>query len=269
MQHDKAGKAYWDQVWIDHSIPVPVNPRLRNIDNYVNRRFHELFSMVFSGLDPRNMFLLEVGCANSSWLPYFAQQFGFRVSGLDYSEIGCGQSRKILSNAGLSGEITCADFFLPPTSLLGKFDVVITFGVVEHFADTRSCIEALSRFLKPGGLLITNIPNMTGLIGNIEKIVNRPVYDIHIPLTSESLLEVHKLSGLEVLQCSYFMSTHFGVANLNGLDSSKLSWRIKDRFLKLLLHMSKLVWVCENIFGQLKPTRLLSPYIICLAKKSV
>jgi cyclopropane fatty-acyl-phospholipid synthase-like methyltransferase len=29
--------------------------------------------------------LLEIGCARSAWLPYFAQEFGIDVSGLDYS----------------------------------------------------------------------------------------------------------------------------------------------------------------------------------------
>ena len=269
MQNDKAGKTYWDEVWTDQSVPVPVDPQHGHIDNYVNRQFHELFSMLFSGVDPRGKLLLEVGCAKSTWLPYFSQQFGFQVAGLDYSEIGCEQSRKILSNARVPGEIICADLFSPPASLLGKFDVVITFGVVEHFADTRMCIEALSKFLKHGGLLITNIPNMVGLIGAIEKIINRPVYDIHVPLDHESLLNVHKLSGLDVLRCGYFLSTHFGVLNLNGLDRETLSWRIKNIFLKILLHISKIIWIYEGAFGQFKPSKLLSPYIHCLAQKVV
>lgn len=56
-------------------------------------------------------------------------------------------------------------FFSPPASMLGKFDVVVTFGVVEHFIDTRACLDAMSQFLKPGGLLVTSIPNLAGWIG--------------------------------------------------------------------------------------------------------
>jgi 2-polyprenyl-3-methyl-5-hydroxy-6-metoxy-1,4-benzoquinol methylase len=267
MKNDKAGKAYWDEVWTGDTLPLPVDPSQTNIDNYVNVRFHEYFSRIFSRIEPSDKLLLEVGCANSSWLPYFSQQFGFKIYGLDYSEIGCEQSREILSNAGIQGEIVCADFFSPPTSLLGKFDVVVTFGVVEHFTDTQSCIKALSKLLKPGGLLITNIPNMVGLIGTIEKMINRPVYDIHVPLDVKVLDKAHKLLGLEVLQCDYFLSTHFGVLNLNGLDPRSLSWKIKKFFLKILLHISKLVWLCEDAFVQLMPTRLISPYINCLAQK--
>jgi len=267
MQSDKAGRAYWDRVWADDALPPPVDPKQTNLDNYVNRRFHEFFSRIFSRIEPRGKFLLEVGCAKSSWLPYFAQQFGFRVSGLDYSEIGCRQSQGILSNAGVKGEIICADFFAPPASLAGKFDVVVTFGVVEHFTDTRSCLEALVRLLKPGGLLVTNIPNLGGWIGAIQKMVNRPVYDIHVPLGVEPLNKAHEQSGLKVLNCDYFLFTQFGVLNLNGLDSSSLDWKIKNTLLKILFHLSKLVWYCEGVFGKLRPNRLMSPYINCVAQK--
>ena len=267
MKNDKAGKAYWDDVWADDVLPLPVDPSKTHIDNYVNVRFHEFFAQTFSRIDPRGKLLLEVGCANSSWLPYFSQQFDFKIHGLDYSEIGCEQSRNILSNAGIQGEVVCADFFSPPASLLGTFDVVITFGVVEHFTDTQSCIKALAKLLKPGGLLITIIPNMVGLIGRIEKTINRPVYDIHVPLDAESLTRVHKFLRLEVLQAGYFMSTHFGVLNLNGLNPRSLNWKIKNVFLKILLHISKLIWLFEGVFGQLMPNRLTSPYINCLAQK--
>jgi len=267
MKNDKAGKAYWDEVWTGDTLPLPVDPGQTNLDNYVNVRFHEFFSKTFSRVDPRHKLLLEVGCANSSWLPYFSQQFGFKIFGLDYSEIGCEESRKILLNAGVQGDVVCADFFSPPASLMGAFDVVVTFGVVEHFADTQSCIDALSRFLKPGGLLVTIIPNMVGLIGRLEKIINRPVYDIHVPLDPGNLADMHGLSKLDVLQCDYFLSTHFGVLNLNGLDPTSLDWKIKNKFLKALLHLSKLIWLYEGAFDQLKPNRLFSPYINCLAQK--
>src|SRR5258706_1081558 len=267
MNNDKAGKAYWDEIWTGDALPLPVDPRQTNLDNYVNVRFHEFFSKTFEKINPRERLLLEVGCANSFWLPYFSQQFGFKVSGLDYSEIGCEESRKILLNAGVQGEVVCADFFSPPTSLLGAFDVVITFGVVEHFLDTQSCIGALSRFLKPGGLLITIIPNMTGSIGTLEKMINRPVYDIHVPLDAGGLAGMHRLPNLKVLQCDYFLFTHFGVLNLNGLDRKSLNWKIKNIFLKVLFHLSKLVWLYESVFGRWKPNKLFSPYINCIAQK--
>lgn len=267
MKNNISDKTYWDEVWSDRSIPPLIKPENKALRNYVNRRFHEFFSAILSGIATRNKVLLEVGCARSIWLPYFSQHFGLNVSGLDYSEIGCEQSRKILSQTGVQGEIVCCDFFSPPSGLLGKFDIVISFGVVEHFVDTQSCIKALARFLKPGGLLVTNIPNMVGLIGAIEKAINREIYDIHVPLDRELLANAHRSAGLKVLQCDYFLSTNFGVLNLNGLDQKSISWRMKNIFRKMMLYLSGLVWIYERAFGPIKPNRLLSPYVNCVAQK--
>ena len=93
---DKAGKAYWDQRWKDGPLPKAVNPRQRGLNNYVHRKFHEYFTSIFSSFDTKGKKLLEVGCARSAWLPYFANEFGFEVWGVDYSESGCEQARRIL-----------------------------------------------------------------------------------------------------------------------------------------------------------------------------
>ncbi len=267
MEHDKAGREYWNKVWEVDGLPLPVNPNRTDLRNHVNARFHEFFCDVFSRFPPRDRLLLEVGCARSAWLPYFSQQFGCQVYGLDYSEIGCEQSRKILEHANVQGEIILADFYSPPPSLIGKFDFVVTFGVVEHFADTRSCIAALSRFLKPGGVLVTSIPNMAGIIGALEKLINRPVYDIHVPLDARQLAAAHQIPDMKVLECKYFLSTNFGVLNLNGIDPATITWKIKRIFLKLLYYFSNLVWLCERSFGYFKPTRVMSPHINCVARK--
>ena len=44
---------------------------------------------------------------------------------------------QILSIEGVKGDIVCADFFSPPESMIEEFDVVISFGVLEHFEDTE------------------------------------------------------------------------------------------------------------------------------------
>lgn len=54
-------------------------------------------------------FFLEIGCARSRWLPYFAKEFGFEVSGIDYSEVGSQQATQILFNEGVQGNIVFAD----------------------------------------------------------------------------------------------------------------------------------------------------------------
>lgn len=264
---DKVGKKYWDDSWTASAIPEAVNPSDARLRNYINRRFHKLFVRLFAKSDTTTMRLLEIGCAKSAWLPYFAKEFGFSVGGIDYSPVGCQMAQKVLQVNGVNAEVVCADFFAPPEKMLGAFDVVVSFGVVEHFDDTASCLRSVSSFLKPGGMLITNIPNMVGWIGSIQKLVNRPVYDIHQLIDPARLREAHEQADLEVIECDYFVCTCFGVNNLVGISTKTVAGFLKKIFLGVLSRVSMLVWLLENITGSLPANRFSSPYINCVARK--
>lgn len=265
---DKAGKDYWNDSWASSDIPDAVNPADMRLGNYVNRRFHQLFLQLFDKSETSSMRLLEIGCAKSAWLPYFAKEFGFKVCGLDYSPIGCQMATKVLQSNGVEAEVVCADFFAPPESMLGAYDVVVSFGVVEHFDDTAACLRAVSAFLKPGGMLITNIPNMVGWIGAIQKAVNKPVYDIHQLINPHRLREAHELAGLTVLDCGYFVCTSFGVNNLTGISTKNVSGFLKKILLGVLARTSMLVWAIEEKVGYFAPRKFASPYVNCIARKS-
>ena len=260
---DKAGKQYWDKAWGTYDIPKEVNPRHRGLPNYINRRFYEYFCQIFSNMKTEGKNFLEIGCARSLWLPYIANEFGFKVYGIDYSEIGCQQAIQLLSNEGVAGDVVCADFFSPPESMVGVFDVAISFGVVEHFQNTAECISAFSKFLKPGGLLITNIPNMVGLNGLIQKILNRYIFDIHVPLNINTLAHAHQINGLRMISCNYFLFVNLGVLNIENLQGSMFYTGIA----RLRSLINKAVWIWERAIPVLKPNRWSSPYINCVAIK--
>jgi len=260
---DKAGKQYWNKAWRTYGIPEEANPRQVGLPNYVNRCFHEYFYQIFSNLNTQGKNILEIGCARSMWLPYFSKEFGFNVTGIDYSEIGCQQAIQILSNEGVKGEIICADFFSPPRSVLSAFDVVVSFGVLEHFKDTAACIAAFLKFLKPSGLLITNIPNLCGMNGLLQKLINRRVFDIHVPLDRQNLVRVHQMNGLRVVSCNYFLFMNLGVLNFENLQGGPL-YRVAVRFRSLI---NVIAWVLEDAIPVLLPNRWSSPYINCVAIK--
>jgi 2-polyprenyl-3-methyl-5-hydroxy-6-metoxy-1,4-benzoquinol methylase len=264
---DKAGKAYWDAAWDAGALAQAIDPRQAAIGNYVNRRFHDYFRAAFDSFDTRKLKLLEIGCGNSAWLPYFATEFGFEVWGLDYSNIGCEQEKRILAREGVAGQVICADMFAPPPEMLGAFDVVVSFGVVEHFENTADCVAAITRFLKPSGLIFTMVPNVTGLIGAIQKAVNRPVYDIHQQIVAPALATAHEQAGCRVMNCEYFLSTNFGVCNLNGVALNTIPGFSKRVLLAILTRLSMLAWWWEGRTRPLRAGRLFSPYISCLAKK--
>ncbi|NWG02548.1 MAG: class I SAM-dependent methyltransferase [Syntrophaceae bacterium] len=259
---DKAGKTYWDERWENPFLPEAINPYRKGPNHYLDRKFHAFFCTVFSRWETKNRRLLEIGCARSAWLPYFAKEFGFKVYGIDYSEAGCQQAMQVLSNEGAKGKIVCADFFSPPEWMIGKFDVVISFGVLEHFQDTQNCISAFSAYLKPKGIMITNIPNFTGLLGSIQKLMNRNVFNMHAPLSLGEIAEAHRKNMLELIFCDYFLAVNFGVVNFENMkDGIAYKW-----ILQSFCWLNRIIWFIEELIP-IKPNRWFSPYINCVGIK--
>jgi cyclopropane fatty-acyl-phospholipid synthase-like methyltransferase len=85
----KTTRNYWDNLWESDSDAKASDPNPSDIHQWVNQRFDTYFSNIFQQIDTKGKKLLEVGCGGSIWLPYFAKEYGFKITGLDYSEQGC------------------------------------------------------------------------------------------------------------------------------------------------------------------------------------
>jgi SAM-dependent methyltransferase len=261
----RASKDYWESLWQEEKLPRAINPQDSSLKNHVELQFDSLFRQVFACEQPpgaRN--LIELGCARSAWLPYFSKEFGFCVTGIDYSPLGCDQAKAILAMEGIEGDVTVADISSAPLHLLNHFDYVVSFGVVEHFEVTEGSLSSCGAFLKPGGTMFTLIPNMNGLVGRLQKWLGREVYDVHVPLDAKALRRAHELAGLKVLRCEYFCFLNFGVLNLK---------RIRQSFLGLWLSrslnaISAATWILERVGVRLPANRMTSPYVICVSTKT-
>jgi 2-polyprenyl-3-methyl-5-hydroxy-6-metoxy-1,4-benzoquinol methylase len=260
---EKTPKAYWDSSWEAITPPGPVDPRVPGLNNYINRSLHGYLRGCFADIETREAALIEIGCARSAWLPCFHRDFGFRVCGLDYSEIGCRQAQEVLSAAGVDGEIICADLFAPPQRLRGRFDVVVSFGVVEHFENTAAALAACAAFVRPGGRMVTLIPNMHGAVGALQRWADRSVYDTHVPLDAQAFAAAHQHARLTVLSCGYVMPFNLTVISIKDGRSPNVAAALR----RLFSWTSKGFWILERIgLPLLRPNRITSPYVVCTAE---
>ncbi|MBX3486374.1 MAG: class I SAM-dependent methyltransferase [Candidatus Paracaedibacteraceae bacterium] len=259
-QNDKAGNDYWDHNWSQTDFPQLFDPNDHSLDNYVNLQLHEYFQKLINGR--KEFSVLEIGCANSIWPIYFHRYFNADVYGLDYSKVGSEKSRNLLKYYHVPGKIYCENLFSPPTELLEKFDLVVSFGVVEHFEDTAHCLKSCSAFVKPGGLLLTLIPNIPSIIGFIQKFVDKEVYDVHVPLTKKNMIDAHQSATLELEHCDYFMSMNLNVVNSGSFSSHRLNPLLR----RILSGISKVSWILEKCGIRIPKNRLTSPYIVSVAK---
>ncbi len=265
---DKAGEAYWTKVWKETVLPEPIDIHKGDINHHVYRSLHSFFTELFKGVDTKGKTILEIGCGNSVFLNYFHQEFGLDVSGVDYSEYGCMQTRRIFERDGVPGTVYLADAFAPPAELVDRFDYVISLGVAEHFEDTAKALEAFARFVKPGGVLITSVPNLVGVTGYMQTRMNKPVMDIHVPMDKEYLDNAVKKAGLKTLMSKYFVSVSFAVT-LEGLNGERIpNFTLKKIILKTMRYSSKLIWILERAIGSLPEGKMLSAGIINAARKA-
>ena len=257
----KATEEYWDENWrrayrnADGSEP-------KERASYYWRRMNRIFAKSFAELDTPNCRLIEVGAGASDWLPHLHHRFGFSIAGLDYSEVGCRVANEILLRSSTPGSIYRGDMFNPPHELNDNFDVVVSFGLVEHFENTAGAVSACAALAKPGGLVLTLIPNMSGLYGSVYKIFNRKVYDIHVPITLNDLTQAHRDAGLHV-----FLHEHIlGVPGV--IDQQRIEPVLIRRLLrKFVFHISRIVWALEEHGWGVPENSFSSPYMVCVAKK--
>ncbi len=264
MSGDRAGKSYWDRVWSDDDLPPPLQVAVPDRTNYKERRFHEELVRIFAAHRVRT--LIEIGCAKSRWLPHLAKHFGVEVTGLDYSEAGCAKARRLLEREGVDGEIVCADLYAPPARLVERFDALVSFGVAEHFDDTGACIAAFARYLRRGGVMFTSVPNLVGVNGDLQKVLDREIYDKHLPISREALRAAHERAGLVVEECGYFVALNPGVLTLGNQDS-KVVHAAKRVFLAGIGRAAQLVWKLEAAIAPLPPTQLFAGFVNCVARK--
>jgi 2-polyprenyl-3-methyl-5-hydroxy-6-metoxy-1,4-benzoquinol methylase len=252
---------YWNENWRRASDDES-SPRLNDRDSYYWRRMDRALEKSFDGLETENCSLIEIGAGASDWLPYLHHRFGFVVAGLDYSEVGCRRARDNLERTSTPGSIYQADMFDPPPGLVQQFDVVVSFGLVEHFSDTASTLAACSAYGKPGGLIFTLIPNMSGLFGWIYRIFDRKVYDIHVPLSLKDLKRAHRDAGLEPVLDEHILGLP-GVIDRHR-DEPVLFRRLVR---KIAFQFSRIAWALEERGLGMPENAFTSPYMICAARK--
>jgi 2-polyprenyl-3-methyl-5-hydroxy-6-metoxy-1,4-benzoquinol methylase len=248
---DLAGEDYWSRVHANSERPT--------FGTYRPERLLDQF--IASHLRPRaRQQLIELGAGNSAFLPHLATTYGYDVAGLDYSSVGCALARRNLEAAGASGDIREANLFEPPAEWIGAFDVVASFGVVEHFDDTVATIRACAAYAKPNGRILTVIPNMRGLPGLGQRMLSSEIYLRHRPLTAAQLAAAHARAGLDVESSTYLAGINAGTLNPSGAGRLRL---VFHRWLRIV---TTVIWWVEDKGLAIPPNRFTSPWIVTVAK---
>jgi 2-polyprenyl-3-methyl-5-hydroxy-6-metoxy-1,4-benzoquinol methylase len=152
--NDLTTSASWDEQWV-HANQSPLYKRLRWL--IVRKSFKSVCGQI-DALKYTNPKVLEIGCAPGTFLEYmydFRPQY--QLSGLDYAVQGVELTRKRLQMQGVPAHVFQSDLrhFAPEET----YEVVLSWGLVEHFKDPVSIIKHHARLAADGGLVVIVIPN--------------------------------------------------------------------------------------------------------------
>jgi 2-polyprenyl-3-methyl-5-hydroxy-6-metoxy-1,4-benzoquinol methylase len=109
--------------------------------------------------------LLEVGCAHG-WFLDAAAGRGYDVHGIEPdATIGAIASGK--------GHDVKTGYFPEALSFPARYDVIVFNDVFEHLPDPRAALAACLRHLRPGGLLVLNLPSRSGAFFRLAALLDR------------------------------------------------------------------------------------------------
>lgn len=199
---NKAEKAYWDGY---HEASALRSAR----SSHPIRLWIERFIPPAGQSGSSSCF--EIGCYPGSYLSIFGE-LGYELNGVDFCEQVDLLAPSFRDRGFRVGNIMKQDFLkLEPRDI---YDVVASFGFVEHFTNWNEILERHVDFLAPGGHLVVEAPNFIGGFQHwLHSRYDRTNYDRHhLPaMAVESWGETLSRRGLEILYTGYFGGLEFWV----------------------------------------------------------
>jgi trans-aconitate methyltransferase len=139
-----------------------------------------------------------------------------------------------------------------------QYDMVLSFGLIEHFKDTKAIIATHLPFLKDKGTLFITLPNFKSINGWVQRKFDRENYDKHyIESMDPALLASYcKELGLKDVESYYHGKFSLWLEN-KGTRSALAKVFVKS------------LWFTGKVFTKVFPfeSKALSPYIVLKATK--
>lgn len=184
---------------------------------HAQRILHQvLLPPLLAGMAGRRF--LEIGSAPGYNSLAFQQNYGLIPYGLEYSEPRVRAQRELYRLCGLPEDLVIqGDFFdervVDP--LRASFDVVASFGFIEHFEDPADVVARHLALLRPGGLLLVGVPNLGRGSANgwLARRYTPAIYAMHNveTCTAEGFCRLHPPPDCEPVFCGPLGGPHFEV----------------------------------------------------------
>jgi SAM-dependent methyltransferase len=253
---------YWDAIWefgrTDGEIPEPPNER------EPTTKWRERAIAKYLGTNRR---FIEIGAGGSPWPAFMTKKYNADAWGIDFSRPGLALAAKAALANNQSITLVEGDFFDRALLPSGYFDVVYSGGFVEHFPFCQPVMQRLAELVGENGVVVTAVPNLCGMNGRLQKVVDVETYDRHVVIAPEALDAAHAEGGLIPVEPARFV----GMIDLAAVNFSRVAGRISPlAFRSMMFAFAKLniagYWINARIGAN--GGRFLAPMVAGVYRRS-
>lgn len=127
--------------------------------------------------------ILDLACADGSFVNLAAQKFSGQPFGLDIAPQNIKRAQKKLDHAEIH------DLNLPLPYKSNTFDLIFALEIIEHLFDTDQFIKNIHRVLKPQGILILSTPNLASIKNRLRLLFNH--YPQYLEYSAQGAGHIH------------------------------------------------------------------------------
>lgn len=234
---------FWEHAWASLKVPARITPFSAS-GRCLSRAFLRFLP---SGQGKK---LIEIGAAPGRWLVFFNKKLGYAVDGVEYVPSACRKTEENLEVCGTPGTVFQQDFFqndLPKHS----YDVVMSLGFIEHFTDLKPVAAGHIALLKANGLLVLGVPNLRGIHGAAERVLDPDTLASHnlsimnIPFMKQLALE-HDLTPIWIGYTGGISPGLISVADDKASGTPGIASKLHRKRIQLLRLILRLLQYIRN-----------------------
>jgi len=157
--HNEELVEIWEKHW--QLLEVDENSIINNqLDSWA-RPHKEILDKYLGQLD-KNSVIVNAGCGLGQWV-FYSYKKGFSSIGLDIAKDTISRLNHYISDMGMAPSRIkfIEDDIRDIKHIKNDFcDLILTFGVLEHFKDNIAVLEQFYKIMKKGGYVIITVPNL-------------------------------------------------------------------------------------------------------------
>ncbi len=247
MEQNLTDRSFWKAFWESRkNLIFYIKP------NYV---FGDILAKLITEKQVKNA--IELGGFPGYYATYLKKYQHLDTTLFDYF-IHEGLINQLLETNGLKpGDINIIEADLFEYKPEKPYDMVLSFGLIEHFNDTKAIIATHLQFLKPAGVLFITLPNFKGINGWIQRKFDKENYDKHNINSMDLQLLAKCCEDLGLTEIETYYHGKFTV----WLENKSEQGAMTKAFVKAVWWMVKLAKIIPFT------NKALSPYIVVKAVK--